>query len=702
MRRTYSIGLLCLIGVGSACLPSIFGQSRPLASLPPTLTADNSEFDLSTGEAVFFGNAIARADGVRLTADEIRFNQKTNVITARGQAEMQRGDLRLLADELNYAINTRSFSVKHVRFGRAPVFISGDLLEGDAQQLTFTNAQASFGEPHPWSPTFSARKFTYFPERDRIQAEGGRLGLGLWQPIPFPSTPLPTDLPWVDELTFAGGYNSRLGANLLIGAKIPVSSEFRVGADIGLFSKRGILAGPSTAYNFDGGFGAGVGKFTTGYIHDSGRRLTDVLGQPIASDRGIIEWVHQQEISENLTFHAELNYWSDSEVLRDFRAREFFPVQTPDSFAEFTYTSTNTISGLFLRAQPNPYHEVRQRLPELSFDLLPTPCGAGFIHQAHSSIAILRDDPPGGGVELRSDRVDLYYALTRPWSPESWLAINPVAGVRATHYTRATGGKNDYTRTLAEIGFDAQLQASATFDYQNERWGIDGLRHLITPKLSYRYIPEADKGLPYIPQIDRRVFATYLEPLALGSRRQIDQLTATNTLRLALEQTLQTRDATYGSRDLVSLNLALDSRFDRQPGDRTLSSLHTELHLTPAPFLDLALYHRATPGTWSMEEVNTAITLRSADRWSVQFANHYLAGDIQEFIGGLAYRLNEVYEGYVQFHYDSRRNRFVEQTYGVRQTIANRWVVGYEMSFFEGPRRESDFGFNVVLEAVRF
>ena len=277
-----------------------------------------------------------------------------------------------------------------------------------------------------------------------------------------------------------------------------------------------------------------------------------------------------------------------------------------------------------------------------------------------------------------------------------------MTGVRLTHYTNATGGRDNYTRGLAEIGLDAELHASATFDYQNERWGIDGLRHLVTPRLSYRYIPQADKGDRYIPQIDRRVFATYLEPLGLGSRRQIDDLTATNTIRFELDQRLQTRDPKYGSRDLVRLNMALDSRFDGPPTQSTLSALHTELHLTPAPFLDLSTYYRLRPADWRMEEFNTAITLRSADRWSVQFANHYLAGDIQEFIGGIAYRLNEVYEGYLQLHFDSRRDRFVEQTYGVRQTIANRWVVGYEISFFEGPRRESDFGFNLVLEAVRF
>ena len=103
-----------------------------------------------------------------------------------------------------------------------------------------------------------------------------------------------------------------------------------------------------------------------------------------------------------------------------------------------------------------------------------------------------------------------------------------------------------------------------------------------------------------------------------------------------------------------------------------------------------------------MRELNTAITLHNADQWQLQVASHYLESDIQEFIGSYAYRFNEVWQGYTRLHFDARLSRFVEQTYGMRQTIANRWAIGYEISFFEGQRRESDFGFAIRFDAVTF
>ncbi|MCC5025160.1 MAG: LPS assembly protein LptD [Candidatus Synoicihabitans palmerolidicus] len=668
-----------------------------------SISAEVLDVDLDTGEIVYRGNASSTFGDLRLFADEIRWHRADNRVTARGHIIAEQHDIRILAEEMTYHTVTQNYTVTDLRFGRAPLYISGEMLSGSADELSFTNAVVSFGEPSPWAPTITADALLYFPIRERMQTRGGRVGLGFFQPIPLPSTPLPTNLPWVQDLTFDGGYTGRLGAHLLIGAQAPLRESLRLGAELGLYFKRGVMFGPTFSYGWNQSSDtATVGSFRSGYIYDSGRRLSDILGNPISNDRGIITWQHRQAFSPNLTLNADLNYWSDSEVIRDFRARDFSPVQVPDSFAELSHTGTNTTAGLFMRAQPNDYHRIRQRLPELTFDLLPTPLGSGWLQELHASAAGLRESSPTSGTDLRSDRLDLYYGLTRPWRPESWLTVNPVVGARATHYTRALGNQSDYTRLLGELGVDAELHASAVFAYQNERWGINGLRHLVTPRLSYRYIPDADKGATSIPPIDRRVFSTYLEPLALGARRQIDQLSRSHTLRLALDQRLQTRADIYGSRDLAHLVIAADSRFDRLPGQRTLSSLHSELHLTPVPFLDFRLYHRVTPGDWTLRELNSAITLRSAETWSVTLAIHYLEGDIQEFITGFAYRLNEVYEGYGRFHFDSSRDRFVEQTFGVRQSIANRWVVGYELSFYEGPRRESDFGFSLVLDTIRF
>jgi LPS-assembly protein len=56
----------------------------------------------------------------------------------------------------------------------------------------------------------------------------------------------------------------------------------------------------------------------------------------------------------------------------------------------------------------------------------------------------------------------------------------------------------------------------------------------------------------------------------------------------------------------------------------------------------------------------------------------------------------------VRLRYDERQRRFNEQIYGIRQNIGNTWSVDYTISLYGGDRRESRFGFNVRIDAIRF
>src|SRR5690606_39311353 len=220
---------------------------------------------------------------------------------------------------------------------------------------------------------------------------------------------------------------------------------------------------------------------------------------------------------------ADLTSRSAAAVVRAFPHDDVPRVPTPDTWLETTLARDHHVFSVFLRAQPNDYHRMQERLPEVRFDGLPIQLGAGIYHRINASAVALREeDPAGAAPDHRSQRLDVYYSLTRPYSPREWLALPPVVGGRATHYNRAIG-RDDYTRLLGEIGVDVELRASAVHNTQSETWGINGLRHLVTPRLSYRYIPQADNGRAYIPAIDREIFDTYLQPHGLGNRRHIDE-----------------------------------------------------------------------------------------------------------------------------------------------------------------------------------
>lgn len=695
-------------------LPVLFLASTTLlsAALPslPEITASRTE--ITDAGTVFTGDARLTYDGALLVADSISYDPKTQLARAIGHVSLTRGTRRLLADELTYNLENRSYTAKDLRAGEDPVYMSGSAVEGSDDKIVIRDAVLTFAEPGLLSPSLKASSVTYIPG-DSIKAEKARLGVGPVLPIPVPFYDQSVKDPLLSHATVRAGFNSNLGGFLELGLLAPLNRTVQLGGDLNVYTKRGVMFGPATSYKSSSADNTFRGSLRSGYISDDGDRGNDLRLNPIPQDRGYVSWEHYQTIGQHVTFLGQVNYWSDSDVIRDFREQDFLDVQTPDNFLEGYYTGDNYVVSAFTRFQPNSYHVVQRRLPEIRFDGLPVEAGSGIYHRVNASIASLEDN----SLPAFSDpvnRVDTYYALTRPFGPREWLSVKPVAGARFTYYDRAMGGRDDYSRVLGEIGFDADLQASSTYDYKNERWDIDGLRHLVKPYVSYRAIANADQGRAFIPPVDRTAFSTYLQPLGLGDRRDIDTLGKTNTLRLGIDNALQTRDATYGSRNLAELDVATDWRLDRASGQDHFSAIQSQLALTPANWLRFDVYTNITPGDLTLQEINTGVTFRDPGVWSVRIGTDYLQSDpaaafpaggvvgMQEYTVDLRYFLNEAYEVLAQLRYDSRASRFSQQSLGLRQNIRNLWFIDYVLTFREGDTRSGSTGFSVSVELAKF
>jgi LPS-assembly protein len=673
-------------------------------TLTPVLTGRETSYDDRSGELVVRGDAKIVYGDITLAADEIRYERTANQVRAHGHLVIARGDQRLVAEDGTVSLADRSVHVHGAKLGQFPVYLTGDSVDGPLDDLTLTNATVFFREEASWAPSFTARKLVY--RRGRIvSGEGVRVGLlgGHFLSLPRIEHGLGGEA-MIGSVSGRLGFRSSLGAFAELGLHLPVADGVQLGGDLGLYTARGILLGPAGAYQRGAGDDSMRGFFRSGYINDHGDRLADILGDPVPEDRSYFEWQHQQKIGPHFTLNGQFNYWSDSEVLRDFKPSRFFPVQQPDSFLEGAYTGDNYVLSAFTRVNPNPFFRMQERLPEVRFDLLPSPTPVpGLYQRVNASFAELEEDAYQNIPGRRSTRLDACYSLERPVALAPWLTFTPVAGGRVTYYADATNGRSTYTRTIGEVGFDAALRASGTFDYKNELWEIDGLRHLLEPRLSYRYAPQAGDGQPWIPAIDRRVFTTYLPPLSIADQRNIDDLDRLDTLRLSLNNTLQTRDKTYGSRDLATLNFAADYRFARQPGHRHLSDLYTEATLTPAPWLRFELFHRAAlQNSSGSDELNYGVEITDRRWWSVRLASYLLRNDYEQYLLEYRQRINEVFDVIGRWRYDARLSRFNEQTYGVVQRLGQTWSVRYAVNFNQGTQRESHFGFSIAVDLLKF
>lgn len=648
------------------------------------------------------GNEQARLEfeDTLLTANDIIYNQRQRLAIAKGDVTVTRPDVRLVGDRIEYQTEDRSAKGENLRFGQPPLHIAAATIEGTPDSAYLEDAIAYFGEPTPAAINLRASSITYH-SGEKLEAKNVTLRVGRVPVFYLPKLTRSLNGGLATEATADAGYSRNLGGFVFLGTRTALHPNFAAGPELGYYARRGFLVGPGIDYSASSPEHEVEGSFRGGYINDRGERGLDRLDQPIRDDRFYTEWRHKQRIGDRVEITGWSDVWSDSEMTRDFRPRFFDENQFPDNFLETVYLGDGYLLSAFGRVAPNDFQIVPERLPEVRFDLPPRLLGGGIYQQSQLSAAALREDNPTGP-DPRSDRLDWYYGLNRPFYVTDWLTFTPKAAARVTHYQRALNGRDDYTRILGEVGADLEGSAYGLYDYDNKLWEIDGIRHVVKPRIQYRYTPGADAGRPFIPQVDRQTFATHLEPIDLGQVRHIDDLNEIHTLRYGIDNHFQTRHPTYGSRDLLSLYIANDLRFSRQPGEEFVSNIHTELNFTPIYWLRFDALGRISPQQPDLQELNTGFTITDSRFWSLRFGSEYLEDRLEEYSAFYSLRLNETYRIAAEISYDAVESRFSRQSYTLSQNLWDTWEVHYQAVFRNGSERESPAGFSVSFTYLGF
>ncbi|MBE2212945.1 MAG: LPS assembly protein LptD [Opitutaceae bacterium] len=682
-------------------------QETPAAAARPQpfeVTADDPLIiDLKTGEGVLRKNARFVMPPWILTADEIRVNYKTNEAFASGHIVLMQPGLRVLAETAHYWDATREIEVTDFRFGRPPIHVEGRRAHGTAEVMQFEDVTLIYGEPNFLAPRATASRLTFYAKEERMEAHMLRAGFGVLPVVAMTGMARDIHFPKL-EWESRAGLDSTLGLHVGASVYAPLQPAFRPGINLDLFSKRGVLVGPGLRYGTDRAphFTSGATDFA--WINDSGDPGQDSLGRPIEDDRYFWTWEHHTHAEDRQwSLNGVMGLWSDSAVVRDFRDDLFHRNQEPDTFVEGSLNGTSYILSAFARAQVNDFQLGVARLPEARFDLLPLALGqTGALLEMQASASALTEDTPGTNLSTETDRFDAYAAVSRTFSSPSTLSFTPVVGGRVTHYTRAENGRDTYTRGLGEVGFDSGFRAWSVKEFEKPVLGLTRVRHIVKPTLQYRYVPEADKGRDYIPDLDRAAFLTRLQPLGLGDRRDIDDLGEVDVVRLGLANTVEAQREDYGSTRLFELNFAADIHLDDSHDGDSTSDLQTELRVTPAGWFDTWLFLRNDLENLELNELNLRVMLVDSTVWSLGFDGNYLIDDIgQVRLFGRA-ALNEADEIYGRIVYDTRESRFNEIRIGLSRRVTQNWQLGLGAVWRDGQTRESDFGLKAEVRFLTF
>ncbi|WP_269541589.1 LPS-assembly protein LptD [Cerasicoccus fimbriatus] len=696
----------------------------------PQLESDSQEYDADTNSMVAKGNAELSHGNIVLKSDEIIFLQDTSTLKANDNVQLTRGSFRILSDTAEYDYFHSSFAAGDFRMGRHPLFLQGGSISGNNEEIEVTDGTIYFQEPDAYALNIKAKRYLV-KDNETLEVYDATFRLGSF-PIfymPYFEQNIEEDSP----IDYRGdvGYQGNLGAYVQNQALVRVLPELKIGANIDGYSERGFLGGPVAKYNWqlgeNGDNGYQSGYINTGFIYDLGDSSElglDTLGNPIRRSRDFIEWRHLGEVGDNIDIASTLSWWSDSEVTRDFREELFYDNQIPDSWASANLRGDNFVFGAFMRYQPNDWELVAQRMPEISFNLLPSEIFETTVYHRASAdfVSLSEKSPTGLFAETTSNRFNAYYGLNRPTKLNDWATVTPVAGAMLTNYWNTYNHNGAYTRVLGEVGMDFEALITGHWNVKDEFWGIDGLRHVMKPIVQYRYIPAADAGNTLIPKIDTSSpFDTYLDPLGLANKRNIDDLYAENTIRYGLENSLQTRAKGYGSYDMAEFNIYHEFRFDQRPteviinppyrpfvrpGDRFASDIYTELTVRPAYWLSSSIFVRIDPNSPSVPQVSTRTTVVDGEEWQAYVGTNMVTdipgSNINQFLIGGEYRVNERNALRAEWRIDAELSELVEQYYSWQTRFANSWDIEFVIGYLQGATREDGFQAKVRVRLLSF
>lgn len=689
---------------------------------------DPITLDLNTQESVLTGNARFSDGNLIVEADEIRVNEKTQTVTATGNVRATRRGLRIVSERITYNYATKEFSSGPFRAGSPPLFVEGERFSGNLEEFDLEDSRFYYLEPEAASPALEVKSATIRPGGE-VSGDGVHLDLPLLGGIPLPSFERSLTAPTLSVRGNAG-FRNRLGGFVQSEILAPFGEDLRIGANLDLYTRRGVLIGPALRYtDRRGGDDLTRLSLSSGWIADQGGdsiRGLDVLGEAIPYHRYLSDLeLHHREGDFEALLHT--SFLSDSEVERDFRDDRFDAAPHPDSFFEMTQLLGDAFLSVFVERNPHTFFRNLERVPEITFEVPYQTVGELPLVQA-IKMRYLRfrtwgydpDTPSWDGSEFAwpeavglrfapgenhwQDLGELTYSLRAPLKAGNWLAFTPVGELNTFVYQGAdeSGDESERRGTQLAGGFDLEATVHADFAVRSEIWDINRLRHVVQPVAQYRYFRRTGDAFPH----DRfPSFRTTRPEIDFFSRRDRPDFGAhTHFLRTGLRNVIFARGESGDFRELAAIAVFHDATW--VPGDGTSgladSAAYLEFSAQPARWLELRYDHRLGLSDNDYDEARLRAIIRSAEAWELELAVDYYEGLYHQYRAEGAYQLSTDLTFLAGVRFDALRNDVTRQLYGLRFQIGQAWSLETAVVLRSGSQREDDVGVEVSLRLLDF
>ena len=745
-------------------LLSLRGQELPAISTTPPVasTGDGSVEITADGQNTYLGNIATADDNVVLRyksdvifADHMIYDRSTKTVTALGNVRIFSGTKVYRGSSIVYNLETKAMTSSAFYGEEYPKFVTGKQVttpEPDHYRLT----NATFTTDNRANPSFhmAASTIEYRPN-DEVVLKNVLIYVGN---VPVFYVPI-----FVQSLNdsrpayqFQVGNSGRFGSyidntyNWVADNKLRGSTEFDVrekrgyagGVDVQYFPSLTSDILLKTYYAQDNLYSKSYNGINKG--NQSDQNVFD--GVPY-DNRYRVAYEHHLQFSNDFSSIADLNFWSDPWITRDFFSGEYQGENQPPNFISLNEYNPNFTLSLLASPQVNPFFETVERLPEFMAEVKQQKIFGTDIQYSNQSSVVNFDlhyadtskfsNPsnyiynsfpvtnaytyyhpnatysynPNSTANYNADRYDTYHEFSYPHQYFNFLSLTPRIGGRFTYYSDETqdlGGTLSKARLAGDVGLEGDFKISRTWlNVASPNLGINGIRHVVEPFFNAQYAPSPTVTPNEIHGFDNRLYSTQLQPINWTEYNSIDSIDKQAVLRFGVWNKIQTkRDGL--NYDLITLQTYADADFDRNfsssTPNSTLSNLFNNLVYAPTKQLQFNNFSAIDVSGGGYNQVDTNVTWSPDPSLQLTVGDHYINhspifSDSNNIAFGMFYRLNEHWQLQAQEQFEAVTGRLQLQEYTITRDL-DSWqaALSYSNSEFNGQNNQTVY-FSLTLKA---
>lgn len=484
------------------------------------------------------GSAVLQTQNFLIAAEKIIFDRNKWIISASDKVVLSAEGYRILCDNLTLDLKTGDFNAHEVKTGLYPwVLETKQLLRKKGSFSSIDSFLSKRNGPN-LGPNINFPRMYFDENKSRLVADWSWLRQGNVNLIPIPPLQLNSDLKRSLKGNLILGRKNNLGWYFGTRTEI-ISSHTESNFEIIGYSNRGILLSPKFIYSSEANSTHSTNaKLEIGWIQDQENYLgLDRRGEPFSRDRSFLEAYFLSLPDDYWRLAGQVEWESDSEIIREFKSDRFENRQWLDHFAEISWEhSIGGVSGLS-RWQVNEHDAQVEQIPTFRLDFGPInrPLQSTY-HSTSIEYSNLNEKDAYGTSLNKSKKLDFSFQTYHPIELTSGISYIPSYTIRKQSYGL---GPIDARQIWTEWGNELSFHLHGDYDLKNEIWEINGFRHSMNFVLRHHKIRSIDqKNASFIPKIDASAYSLNLEPMNLMDFIEADNLVPQELWRLQWTNTI--------------------------------------------------------------------------------------------------------------------------------------------------------------------